>query len=303
MRYEIDTIIRATAISPRSSIALDLGCGTGRDAFVLARHFDQVYGYDFSPDMIRVATRTKLTQQYGNVSFDVRDIEDELLPATNESVALVNTAFGMGSFVRDLPSLFREVRRVLLPRGIAVFSFYNSESLSARLNLAWTPALAARVLPDQDELHVKFGDSEYRIAAKAYSVVEIERLLRQNFSIVELTNFPKLSELFPQTLFDDERARQLCTNVDTILAANKEVAAGPYIVAVCRKSGHPMKDRVVMGYERVLQVLDIHKIAPDIKEHAPARTMIEVQGVLEAPESSMVKRLIPLAPQRSASCR
>lgn len=108
MRYEIETIEGVIPQAPSRSLAIDLGCGTGRDSFVLARHFQQVYGYDFSPEMIRVAGTNKLSRGIGNVGFEVLDIEDSPLPLRTGSVCFVNTAFGMGSFVRNPESLFRE---------------------------------------------------------------------------------------------------------------------------------------------------------------------------------------------------
>jgi len=63
------------------------------------------------------------------------DIEKAPLPLGNDAVSFVNTGFGMGSFVQSPETLFREVRRVLQPGGIAIFSFYNSEALVNFLDL------------------------------------------------------------------------------------------------------------------------------------------------------------------------
>src|SRR5579871_5418819 len=150
MRYEIEVIDRFVKESPSHTFAADLGCGTGRDSRILSHHFSQVYACDFSPDMIRVAERQKLARRMGNVRFEVRDIEDGPLPLADGSVAFLNTGFGMASFVKNIDSLFREVRRVLQPKGIAIFSFYNSDALVNRLKLDWKPALAARVIEGQD---------------------------------------------------------------------------------------------------------------------------------------------------------
>src|ERR1039457_470754 len=125
MRYEVEIIDRFIKEAPSQTYAVDLGCGTGRDSRIIAQHFSQVYTCDFSPDMIRVAERHKLTRRMGNVRFEVRDIEDGPLPLADNPVAFLNTGFGMASFVKNVDALFREVRRVLQPRGLAIFSFYN----------------------------------------------------------------------------------------------------------------------------------------------------------------------------------
>ena len=259
----METIRRFIPSAPTRNIVLDLGCGTGRDSFFLAKHFDQVYGYDFSPEMIFVANKNKISDRKGNVYFETRDIEEDELPWDTNSIPFVNSAFGMSSFVQNLENLFREVRRVLMPHGIAIFSYYNIEALVNKLSLQWRPALAARVVQGEDCLEVDFEGAVYKIAAKAYSVSDIRKKTEGAFgvsNILEIATFPTLSALFPQELFANETTKTLCTNVDRLLANNLEIAAGPYIVAVCKKGGSPGKQEDVKGYENVLRVLRRHCI-------------------------------------------
>ncbi len=292
MRYELEMIGKYITQAPSLSLAIDLGCGTGRDSFLLSRHFDQVYGYDFSPEMIRVATKNKLHKRVGNALFEVLDVEEESLPLSENTVAFVNTGFGMASFIANPEKVFREIRRVLQPRGIAIFSFYNADALVNNLDLQWRPALAARVVEGKDALSVDFDGKIYEIAAKAYKLKEIKRRLEGNFIVKEITTFPTLSALFPQTLFQDVRTRELCTRVDQLLASNLDIAAGPYIVAVCQKGGTPEKVRPVMGYARVLELLRFHDITLEIREHRPVRNMSDVKEVLDASPSEMVKSIL-----------
>lgn len=292
MRYELETIGKYVREAPELSLAVDLGCGTGRDSFFLARYFDQVFGYDFSPEMIRVATKHKLLKRIGNVLLEVLDVEEALLPLSDNAVSLVNTGFGMGSFIVNPERFFREVRRILRPKGIAIFSFYNSEALVNNLELQWRPALAARVVEGQDILRVDFEGRIYDIAAKAYKLKEIRRKLEGNFIIREITTFPTLSALFPQSLFSDTRTRELCTRVDQLLASNTDIAAGPYIVGVCQKGGTPDRGRPATGYARVLELLRFHDVTLEIREHKPVRTMSDVEEVLDAPTHEMVKSVL-----------
>lgn len=298
MRYEIETVKRFTSQSPSKKIALDLGCGTGRDSFYLCKHFDQVFGYDFSPEMILVANKNKLNSHKGNVAFEVLDIEEQELPWASNSIPFVNTAFGMGSFVNNVEQLFREVRRALQPGGIAIFSFYNSEALVNKLDLRWKPALAARVVEKEDCLEVDFGATKYKIAAKAYSVADIKKKATQGFGqngVLEITTFPTLSALFPQELFENDKTRDLCTKVDNLLANNLEIAAGPYIVAVCKKSGRHDEPEFVKGYASVLNLLKAHNIDHTlrIREHGPVKTMEDVKKVLgDISTNSMVKSIL-----------
>ena len=291
MRYEIEVIDRFIKEAPSRTYAVDLGCGTGRDSRILSNHFSQVYACDFSPEMIRVAEKHKINRRMGNVRFEVRDVEDGPLPLADGSVAFLNTGFGMASFVKNVDSLFREVRRVLQPKGIAIFSFYNSDALVNRLKLEWKPALAARVIEGQDILEVQF-DKTYRIPAKAYQLRNIKKKAEGNFQVIEATTFPTLSALFPNALFSDEAAQLLCRNVDQLLAKNEELAAGPYIVLVCKRGGSSAKLEPARGYERVLELLRQHNIPEDIKAHQPVMTMREVISVLDAPVEQMIKSVL-----------
>ncbi len=297
MRYELETVKRFIINAPSRNIALDLGCGTGRDSFYLSKHFQQVYGYDFSPEMIFFAEKNKLHKRIGNVSFQVLDIEEHELPWDANTIPFINTAFGMGSFVQNLERLFREVKRVLQPSGLAIFSFYNSDALVNKLELQWRPALAARVVEGEDSLEVDFEGNKFKIAARAYSVKEIKKKITNSFgenNLIEITTFPTLSALFPQELFINDKTKELCTRVDTLLANNLDIAAGPYIVAVCKKGGRHKKPEILKGYASVLNLLKSHHIDTSvrIKEHGPVKTMEDVKKVLDAEPNAMIKSIL-----------
>ena len=54
------------------ALALDIGCGTGAFARLLAERADRVLGLDLSPHMIRLARER--SRQYSNVDFRVADV-------------------------------------------------------------------------------------------------------------------------------------------------------------------------------------------------------------------------------------
>lgn len=58
--------------------ALDVGCGTGAFARLLAERADHVLGLDLSPQMIRLAWER--SQQYPNVDFQVADVTTWTFP-------------------------------------------------------------------------------------------------------------------------------------------------------------------------------------------------------------------------------
>jgi prolyl-tRNA editing enzyme YbaK/EbsC (Cys-tRNA(Pro) deacylase)/ubiquinone/menaquinone biosynthesis C-methylase UbiE len=293
MDYERVLLAEFIKESPSRELAVDLGCGTGRDTFELARHFEQVHGFDFSPAMIRVAERTKLRRRVGNALFDVQDVEEGLWQLPDECASFVNTGFGMGSFVKNLEPLFREVRRILKPQGIAVFSFYNREAIVNRLSLEWKPALAARL--EEDGLSVDFGGKVRTIAALPYTVDEVRHHITGNFRALSLRTYPTLSALFPNSMFADEVARELCTHVDRVLSENHEVGGGPYILAVGQKGGALPRERPKLGYARVLELLErVDSRSITKKEHAPVHNMpdvVEIAGINAEP-SQMIKSVL-----------
>ncbi len=110
---------------------LDLGCGTGRDAYVLSKLVGEsgyVVGVDMTDEQLEVARRhqqsmaTKFGYTESNIEFKQGYIEElEQLGIADESVdvvisnCVVNLSF-------DKPKLMKEIFRVLKPGGELFFS-------------------------------------------------------------------------------------------------------------------------------------------------------------------------------------
>ncbi len=294
MDYEIKSLRKAIKKAPDTKIALDLGCGTGRLAFILSKKFEQVRGYDFSEKMIIEAEGEKVKRSYGGVAFGTRDIEEELLEEPDSSISLISAGFGMGSFVHDIHAFLRELRRVLKPKGIILISFYNSDSLIVKLKniLSWPPSLAAKYDTKSKKLHVEFAGLNKQISAKSYSYREIKKILKGNFFMEEIATYPTLSALFPNNIFKSKEAQILCKTVDTVLAQNEEIAGGPYILAICKKGGATEEMYEPMGYERILQLFRLHKIRFEPKEHPPIHTLEELESVLKSSRNNIAKSVL-----------
>jgi ubiquinone/menaquinone biosynthesis C-methylase UbiE len=232
MRYEEDLIESVMKNLPQTAIAAVMGSGTGRESFALARHFEKVFGLDFSPEMTHQAQRNQQKKGIKNTFFMTLDVEHDDLPFADHSVDFINSSFGMGSFVLNPANFFLEIKRVLQPHGRVIFSFYNSQAFVNQLDLGWKPAISSRLNHEEKALEVNFNGSTYFVPVVPYSVTEIKAELERFFFIHSITTFPSISSIFPQQFFDNERVRKLCLEADLFLADNLELAGGPFIVAV-----------------------------------------------------------------------
>jgi malonyl-CoA O-methyltransferase len=121
-------------LEPR--LVLDLGCGTARGAQALRRRYRKarVVGVDIAPGML-AAARQRLWpwQRMPLVCADAA-----ALPFASGSVDLVYSNL-MLQWCDDLPGAFAEMRRVLRPGGLLLFSSFGSATL-AELREAWAQA-------------------------------------------------------------------------------------------------------------------------------------------------------------------
>ena len=94
---------------------LDLGTGTGRAAFLLARRYPEaeVVGVDLAPAMLAEARKLTPPELAGRVRFEEADAEQ--LPYPDASFDLVSLA--------NMIPFFPELERITAPEGAAVFSF------------------------------------------------------------------------------------------------------------------------------------------------------------------------------------
>jgi malonyl-CoA O-methyltransferase len=107
-------------------IVLDLGCGTGTGAAGLKKKFPkaQVIGLDFSTGMLFEAVRkSRLTRPIRFINADVT-----ALPLAQGSVDMVFSNLAI-MWLEETKTLFAEIRRVLKPGGMLLFSTLGPGSL------------------------------------------------------------------------------------------------------------------------------------------------------------------------------
>lgn len=103
----------------RGKAVLEIGCGGGQNAIVLAKWGAKAEGLDISDEQIKYA-KTLAKKEGVKVSFIVGAMEN-LSMFSNESKDVVLSSFAVG-YVEDIAKTFREVFRVLKKGGIFIFA-------------------------------------------------------------------------------------------------------------------------------------------------------------------------------------
>ena len=102
---------------------LELGCGSGDGVEILSAHTKEYVGIDIEPHW-----GGKSSKQNGNVTFIQADACN--LPARFEGKFDVVIAFELVEHLKDPSALYRQIRKVLTPNGLAVISTPNYDLLS-----------------------------------------------------------------------------------------------------------------------------------------------------------------------------
>ena len=110
---DLDQLVTRDTLSHlRCKAILEIGCGTGKNTELLTRIGEHVLALDFSPGMIEKA-REKLPLD--NVIFVGADITQPWA-TESQSVDLITCNLVL-EHIRDLPFIFAEASRVLIPTG------------------------------------------------------------------------------------------------------------------------------------------------------------------------------------------
>lgn len=220
VRFESEHIltqIKERSMSPdwsqSTSVALDLGCGTGRVSRMLSPHFSKVVGYDISEYMtIEASNRVEASDgNFRNVSFEKCDL-GEGIPHDDNSVDLIVAGLGTASDLPDGQTFVNEIKRVLKPKGRFILSFYNRDALVyANGFVSIDPSLKAEINVDEDWLTVYVpghSDDEdvptfvpgtyYQIHARAYTWGEIETIVSVMKQTTQLS-FPVTACVIPRS--------------------------------------------------------------------------------------------------------
>lgn len=109
--------------------SLDVGCGIGFALPFLAQRSKEVIAVDVSSISIEYARSMAEKRKFSNTQFRAGNILS--LPVTNASCDLI-LCMSVLEHIRDLDAAFRELKRVLAPRGLLIIG-YPSETPTFRL--------------------------------------------------------------------------------------------------------------------------------------------------------------------------
>ena len=111
------TLGRTRSYLSSTDRVLEVGCGTGSTALLLAGDVEQLVASDLSPKMIEIATRKAQEQGIANVKFITADLLGGTIDNGPYDAVL---AFNLLHLVEDLPAALQRIHGLLKPGGMFI---------------------------------------------------------------------------------------------------------------------------------------------------------------------------------------
>ncbi|NKB45082.1 MAG: methyltransferase domain-containing protein [Alphaproteobacteria bacterium] len=164
--YE-QTMSRTRAYLNKESRVLEVGCGTGSTALLLAPELEHLTATDISGRMIEIAQGKATDQAIDNITFKQAPMPDPSLEAkTYDAVLTYNTLH----LLTDLPGALRCVQKTLKPGGVFIS---KTPCLKEQTSLWAIPLVLARLLRLAPYVNLlKFADVDRAIASAGFEIVE-----------------------------------------------------------------------------------------------------------------------------------
>ena len=113
----------------KNTQALDLGCGKGRHAIQLKKHYDSVTGIDLSIESINQAAKNKIK----GLTFSQQDMRDFKLESNVDIIFNLFTSFGYFNAKDDNLKVLNNCYNQLNKSGHLIIDFFNADKV--RLSL------------------------------------------------------------------------------------------------------------------------------------------------------------------------
>ncbi len=151
---------------------LEVGCGTGTIALLLAPSVEHILATDISTRMIEIAREKAAAQGVDNAEFERATLDDGALPSAAFDAVL---AFNFLHLLEDIPGSLDRIHDLLKPGGLFIS---KTVCLAERSRLLGLVIALMRVL----------GMAPY---ASSLRIAELEQLIRSaGFEIVEAGSYP-----------------------------------------------------------------------------------------------------------------
>lgn len=118
-RYPSDLFAYLTSLVNTHDLAWDCGTGSGQVAITLVHYFNKIFATDISEEQIAHA------EKHERIEYKLASAHETSLD--DQSVDIITVAQALHWF--DLPSFFKETRRVLKPDGILAVWMYGKMKL------------------------------------------------------------------------------------------------------------------------------------------------------------------------------
>ena len=164
--YE-QTMERTRSYLSTDQEVLEVGCGTGSTALLLAPNVKHMTATDISKRMIEIGERKALDQHVGNVTFRQAPLPDETLaPESFDTILCFNTLH----LVTDLPAVLSNLRGALKPGGLFIS---KTVCLAQQTRLWGIPLYLMRMIGKAPYVKLLTFDAlEQAIAAEDFEIIE-----------------------------------------------------------------------------------------------------------------------------------
>lgn len=161
------TLDLARAHLSASDTALEIGCGTGTTALLIAPSVKQLVASDFALRMVEIAREKAAAEGVENVRFDHATVFDEKLESGSFDAVL---AFNLLHLLDDMPAALERVSQLLKPGGVFIS---KSVCLAEKSRLIGIPIAIMQMLGLAPDVKVlKIAELEGHIRGAGFEIVE-----------------------------------------------------------------------------------------------------------------------------------
>ena len=163
-----------------SSVALDIGCGTGRTIKELAPFIKRFVGID--NDRTAIESSERNLKNIDNVEVFFEDAESMNFKDQTFNIIFIGLTFC--NFAESKENILSEIRRILKDDGYLIFSVFNEDSLGVRKK-TYKEYKGGYTVLDEEKGKVRF-DADGGISEQFSREEIIDILHKAKFKIIEI---------------------------------------------------------------------------------------------------------------------